>query len=160
MIQRAKFSVGVPLGLLFVGLIVALDGWLLNRLLTHHIRTEELNFLSFTMGLVVLLSVPLLLFLVYQVVSCLTLRYHLDRNGIIVRWAGTEQIIPIRDVERIVHGSQLGDAIVRRRGLRWPGHERGTGQVPGIGRTTFLATRPLGRQLLLVTPGQAFSAAA
>jgi hypothetical protein len=29
--------------------------------------------------------------------------------------------------------------------------------VPGIGRTRFLATRPLAEQLLLVTPGQAFA---
>jgi hypothetical protein len=154
---RAKFSVGVPLGILFVGLIVALDAWLLRLLLNRDIHAQEINFLSFLMGLVVLLSVPALLFLVYQTVSCLTLRYHLDRNGIVVRWGGTRQIIPIRAVQRILPGRQIGGAIVRRRGLRWPGHERGEGQVPGIGRTRFLATRSLMGQLLLVTPGQALA---
>jgi Bacterial PH domain/Domain of unknown function (DUF1648) len=154
---RAKTSVGWILSLLVGGLIVALDGWLLNRLLHNHVRAQEISFLSFLMGLAVLLSVPALLFLVYQTLSNLTLRYHLDRNGIFVRWAGTEQIIPIRDIQRIVPGRQFGDIIVRRRGPHWPGHERGVGLVPGIGRTCFLATQPLAGQLLLVTPGRSFA---
>jgi hypothetical protein len=154
---HARFSVGAPLGLLLVGLVAALDGWLLNWLVDHSIRTQQITFLSFLAGLVVLLSVPLLLFLTYQAVSCATLRYRLDRNGVVARWGGTEQVIPIRDVQRIIHGQHLGDTIVRRRGLHWPGHERGEGQVPGVGRTRFLATRPLSGQLLLVTPGLAFA---
>jgi hypothetical protein len=153
---RAKFSAGVPLGLLLIGLITVLDGWLLNRLRNQDIRTEQINTLSFVMGLTILLSVPVLLVLIYQTVSCLTLRYRVDRNGIVVRWAGTEQVIPMRNVQRILPGAELGDQIVRRRGLRWPGHDRGEGLVPGIGRTRFLATQPLESQLLVVTPGWAF----
>ena len=155
MTWRAKFYVGIPLGLLFIGLLLALDGWLLTRLIDQGIHAQQINILLFLMGLVVLLSVPALLVLAYQTLSCLTLVYHVDRNGVIVRWAGTEQLIPIRDIQRIVPGAQLGKPIVRRRGLRWPGHERGVGQVPGIGRTRFLATRPLDEQLLLIAPGLA-----
>jgi len=76
---------------------------------------------------------------------------------VVVRWAGNEQIIPIRDIQQIVPGHELKNPPVRRRGLRWPGHERGAGMVPGIGRTHFLATRGLAQQLLLVTPGLAFA---
>jgi hypothetical protein len=154
--QRAKFGIGVPLGLLFTVLVVALDGWLLNRLIDPSIRAQEISFFSFIVGLIVLLSIPLLAVLVYQTAGCLTLRYHIDRNGVLVRWSGTEQIIPIRDVQRILIGSKLAGSTVRRRGLHWPGHERGEGLVPGIGRTRFLATRPLAEQLLLITPGLAF----
>lgn len=156
MTWRAKFSVGVPLGFVFVGLVVALDGWLLNRLILQSIRAQEIDVFSFVSGLLVLCSLPLLGVLVYHTASCLSLRYHLDRNGVVVRWAGSELVIPIRDIQRIVPGEQLGAAVVRRRGLHWPGHERGEGLVPGLGRTTFLATRPLAKQLLLVTPGLAF----
>ena len=152
---RAKFSVGGPLGLLFIVLIAALDVWLLNRLL-NSIETMQINLLVFLMGLIILLSIPLLLVLVYQTIGCLTLRYHLDRNGIVIRWGSTELVVPIRDIQRILLGKDFGGTIVRRRGLRWPGHERGVGRVPGIGRTRFLATRPFEDQLLLVTPGQAF----
>lgn len=154
---RAKFSVGGPVGLLGIGPILALDVWLVNLLLNQGVRAQQINFLTFVMGLVVLVSVPALLVLIYQVLSWFTLRYHLDRNGVVVRWFGAEQIIPIRDIQRIIQGHALGETVVRRRGLHWPGHERGMGLVPGIGRTRFLATRPLSEQLLLVTPGRAYA---
>jgi hypothetical protein len=144
-------------GLLLIGVTLALDVWLLNLLIARSIRSQQISFWAFLAGSVVLVSVPVLLLLVYQTTSCLSLRYHLDRNGIVVRWFGTEQILPIGDIQRIVPGRQLGNPIVRRRGLHWPGHERGTGLVPGIGRTQFLATRPLVEQLLLITPGRAFA---
>jgi hypothetical protein len=142
--------------MLFIGLIALLDVWLLDRLINDSIYTQQISFLSFAMLLGVLLSVPLLIVLVFQTTSCLTLRYHLDRNGLIVRWLGSRQSIPIRDIQRIVSGHYLGETIVRRQGIRWPGHERGKGMVPGIGRTRFLATQPLQDQLVLVVPGEAF----
>jgi hypothetical protein len=154
---HAKFSVGGLLGLLFVGLILALDIWLVDRLLNEHIRVQQISYLTFVWGVAVLVSVPLLLVLAHQTLSCLTLRYYLDRNGVIVRWAGTELAVPIRDIQRILSGRHLGDIVVRRRGLRWPGHERGEGLVPGVGRTRFLATQPVHDQLFLVTPGRAFA---
>ena len=157
MTWRAKFSVGGLVGLLLIGPIVALDIWLLNVLINQGIRAQQISFLTFLMGLVELLSVPVLLVLIYQTASWLTLRYRLDRDGVVVSWFGAEQIIPIRDIQRIVPGREFGGTVVRRRGLRWPGHERGDVLVPGIGRTRFLATRPLAEQLLLVTPGQAFA---
>jgi hypothetical protein len=153
---RARLSVGVPLGLLFIGAIAALDIWLLNRLVNQGIRTQQIGLGLFLMGTVVLLSIPALLILAYQTLSCLTLRYHVDRNGVVVRWAGTKQIIPIRSIQQVVSGEKLGKKVVQRRGLRWPGHVRGEGMVPGIGLTRFLSTRPLTGQLLLVTPGMAF----
>jgi hypothetical protein len=145
------------MSLLFIGPILALDIWLLNLLINQGIRAQKISFLMFLMAVIVLLSVPVLLILLYQTASWFTLRYRLDRNGVVVSWFGTEQIIPIRDIQRIVPGHQFGGTVVRRRGFRWPGHERGDGLVPGIGRTRFLATHPLERQLLLVTPGRAFA---
>lgn len=156
MTWHAKFSAGGPLGLLAIGPILAIDAWLLNLLVRQSIRSQQIGFFTFVMGLIVLLSVPLFLMLLYQTLTWATLRYHLDRNGVTVRWFGAKQIIPIRNIQRIVQGHDLGDTVVRRRGLHWPGHERGMGLVPGIGRTHFLATRPLSEQLLLITPGYAF----
>jgi hypothetical protein len=149
--------VGAPLGFLFIVLVLAVDGWLLVWMINDSVRPQEINLVTYLVGLVALVSLPVLVVLAYQVASCLTLRYHLDRNGVVVRWAGNEQIIPIRDIQQIVPGHELKNPPVRRRGLRWPGHERGAGMVPGIGRTHFLATRGLAQQLLLVTPGLAFA---
>lgn len=157
MTYRAKASAGGALGLLAAGLIAALDLWLLNRLLVGHIRAQQISFFTFFIGLVVVLSVGALVFLVYQTLSCLTLRYRVDRNSVTIRWASAEQIIPIRNIQRIVPGRDFEATIVHRRGPHWPGHERGDGLVPGIGRTRFLATRPLADQLLLVTPARAFA---
>jgi hypothetical protein len=154
---RAKFSVGGLLGLLFVGLLLSFDVWLLDQLLNDHIRAQQISFLTFVLGIVLLASVPMLLVLAYHTLSCLTLRYYLDRNGVVVRWAGTELAVPIRDIQRILSGEHLGNTVVRRRGLRWPGNERGHGMVPGVGRTRFLATQSVSGQLFLVTPGQAFA---
>lgn len=161
MTWRAKFSIGGLIGLLVIGVIIGLDALLLNLLLGESIREQRITFFTFLLAVFVLLSLPVLLLAVYQTVSLVTLRYRLDRNGVFIRWfgsgwLGSEQIIPIRDIQRIIPGKELGDVIVRRRGLRWPGHERGVGMVPGIGRTRFLASQPLGGQLLLVTPGSAF----
>lgn len=154
---HARISAGVPLGVVSIALVVALDAWLLNWLIQQSIRAQQISLLSFLLGLLLLSSVPLLLFLIYQTMSCLTLRYRLDRNGLIVSWAGTELCVPIRDIQRIIPGHLLDGTIVRRQGVRWPGHERGEGLVPSIGRTRFFATRPLADQLVLVTPGQAFA---
>lgn len=156
MTWRAKFSIGGLIGLLVIGVIVGVDLLLLNLLIGESIRQQQVSLVTFLMALVVLLSIPAWLVAIYHTLGLVTLRYRLDRNGVFVRWFGSEQIIPIRDIQRIIPGSELGGVVVRRRGLRWPGHERGTGQVPGIGRTRFLASQPLTGQLLLVTPGSAF----
>jgi hypothetical protein len=154
--SRPKFSVGGPLGLLFVGLVLIIDWLLVRWLIDRSIGAQEINFGSFLVGFYVLLSLPLLALLIYQTVSWLSLRYRLDRNGIVIRSAGTEEIIPIREVQRILPGEHLGKGAVRRRGLHWPGHERGEGMVPGVGRTRFLATRPFTEQLILITSGVAY----
>jgi hypothetical protein len=152
---RARSSAGVPLGLLFIGLVLFIDVWLLNRLITVQVGPQQINFLSFVAGLVVLLSLPLLISLAYQTLSCLTLRYHLDRDGLTIRWLGGCEVIPIRTIHHVLPGSRLGGPIVRRKGTHWPGHERGEGAIPGIGWTRFLATRAIEGQLLVVRPGHA-----
>ncbi|HSJ56387.1 MAG TPA: PH domain-containing protein [Anaerolineae bacterium] len=190
MTYRARFSEGGPLGLLYAVVLVSLDVWLVRWLVTHAIHRQEINFGSFLVGLVVAATLPLLAVVVYHTWSWLTLRYHLDRNGLAIRWAGSEVYIPIRDIQRIIPGKQLATSqssaaapaalasqiyeslvsmlnrrgevgkqgdILHRHGLHWPGHERGAGLVPGIGRTRFFATRPLAEQLLVIVAGTAFA---
>ncbi len=156
MTWRARFSTGGLIGLLAVGVIVGMDALLLNLLVGEVVGEQQIGFGTFLMALLVIFSVPLLLLGAYHTLSLVTLRYRLDRNGVFVRWFGSEQIIPIRDIQRILDGGELGGGVVRRRGLRWPGHERGEGMVPGLGRTRFLASQPLTGQLLLITPGITF----
>jgi hypothetical protein len=154
---HARRSVGAPLGLLLIALLLVLDAWLLRGVLDQGIRSQQINVGLFLRGLGILLSVPALLFLLYHVLSCLTLRYHLDRNGLSISWIGTRQVVPIRDIQRILPARNLGGAVLNRQGVRWPGYERGEGLVPGIGPTRFVATQSLANQLLVLTPGLALA---
>jgi len=154
---RAKASVGVPLGLLFMALIAALNWLLLSRLLGHDIPNQQISFLSFLLGMAVLASLPALAVLAYHTLNCAALRYRLDRNGITIYGIGTQQIIPIGDVRQILPGDQIQGVITHRRGLRWPGYQQGVGRIPGIGVVRFIATRPWPDQLLLLTSGPAFA---
>jgi hypothetical protein len=140
-----------------MALIMALNWLLLSRLLGHDIPDQRIGFLSFLLGMVVLASLPALAVLAYHTLNCAVLRYRLDRNGITIYGIGTEQIIPIGDVRQILPGDQIQGTITHRRGLRWPGCERGVGRIPGIGVVHFFATRSWPDQLLLLTSGPAFA---
>ena len=154
---RAKGSLGVPLGLLFMAAIAGLDWMLLGRLVGYDIPTQQLSFLSVVIGLLVLASLPALAVLAYHTLNCAALRYRLDRNGITIYGVGTERTIPIGDVRQILPGVQIPGVITHRRGVRWPGCERGVGRIPGVGVVHFFATQPWPDQLLVLTSGPAFA---
>jgi hypothetical protein len=101
----------------------------------------------------------LLILLGYHTLASLTLRYRLDRNGLVVQWFGAKETIPIRDIEHIIPGSHLDEALdsESRRGIRWPGHEWGEGLLSNVGPTRFLASRSLPEQLIVVAPDQAYA---
>lgn len=159
MTYRAKMSAGWPLGVLFIALVIALDALLLNQLVNRTIRPQQINLASFLTGTLVLSSIPLLILLAYHTLCSLTLRYHVNRNNLVLRWLGTEETIPMRDIQRIAAGPQLSEAIVphSRRGVHWPGHEWGEGMLPDVGPTRFLASRPWAEQLVVVADGQAYA---
>jgi hypothetical protein len=147
MIWRPRGSVGALLGLAALGLVLFVDAWLVRAIL--HRPVDGWSFL-FSLG--ILISLPMLAVLGYWTTGALTLRYRLNRNGVVITWAGMQQIIPLPDIQRIARGSEILGQVVRRRGFWWPGNYVGRGMVPGLGRTRFFASRPLSQQLLLVTP--------
>ncbi len=157
MTVRAKASLGVPLGLLFMALVVGLDWLLLSRLFGHDIPDQQISLLSFLLGLVVVASLPVLAVVAYHTLNCASLRYRLDRNGITIYGIGAQRTIPIGDVRQILPGDQIKGVITHRRGLRWPGCERGLGRIPGVGVVHFFATQPWPNQLLVLTSGAAFA---
>jgi len=154
---RARASLGVPLGLLFMAIVIGLDCLLLGRLFGHDIPSQQISFVSFLLGLLVLVSLPLLAVVAYHTLSCAALRYRVDRNGITIYGAGTQHTIPMGDLRQILPGDQIQGVITYRKGLRWPGCERGVGRIPGIGIVRFFATRPWPDQLLLLTTGPTFA---
>lgn len=107
---------------------------------------------------VLLVVLPLTLALGYWLVGLLTLRYALGRDGLIIRWAATRQVVPMSAITHVLAGRPY-DAPLR--GLRWPGHEVGrTALVDDQGErrdALIYATAPPEGQLVVVTPSLAYA---
>ena len=91
----------------------------------------------------------------YWTFSCHTLRYVVDRNGLVIHWGLARQVIPMDQIERLVPGRRLPEPRVE--GVSWLGHHVGRGHVEGVGDTLFYATHRSRNDLLyVVTPSQAY----
>ncbi|MFZ5917502.1 MAG: PH domain-containing protein [Chloroflexota bacterium] len=141
---------------LLVGGLLALITLLLDGFWLWQLLDWPITFLSFVQAALVLLSIPWLILLFYWLYGLASLRYHLDRNRLFVRWGATWQVIPLPAVERTVVGVRLVSP-ASYRGAWWPGYWAGRGTVEGVGTTLFYASRPLARQIVLVTPTTAYA---
>jgi len=105
-----------------------------------------------------LVAVPLTLRLAYWVWGLVGLRYVLGRDGLVIRWAATRQVIPMSAITHVLAGRAYDGPLA---GMRWPGHE--------VGRTTLrdddgatrdalvYATAPPEGQLVVLTPSLAYA---
>lgn len=88
----------------------------------------------------------------YQLWGYLSLRYEVSRDGLLIRWAATSQVIPMPEIEQVLAGRPYE---ARLSGLRWPGQEVGRTLVvdnEGVARETLVyATTPPAEQILVVT---------
>jgi hypothetical protein len=142
---------GMLIGSLLVFVTLLLDiGWV------WQITNWPISNITFVQSILVLLSLPWLGLLGYWLYGLLTLRYHLDRNRLFIRWGPTWQVIPLPEIEQVEIGPRL-ESPFRFRGAWWPGHQIGHGQVADLGLTLFYATTPASRQVVLVTPTLAYA---
>lgn len=104
------------------------------------------------------LMLPVVLRLAVWLWGYATLRYTVTRDGILIRWGATYQVVPMADITHVLNGRPYAS---RRRGLAWPGHEVGhttTVTDDGVSHATLVfATRPPDEQVLVVTPGLAYA---
>jgi len=134
---------------LLVGLaLLAVDGVLLSVVLRR-----PTDGLSFVVVLLMLFSLPLLLYLAFRLSGCFNLRYLVDRNGVTIVWGAMRQAVAMGRIERIVKG---GTAQRRLAWWPWPGLHAGVGGESDLGPYFSLATRPPAQQLLLVTPEKVY----
>lgn len=87
---------------------------------------------------------------VYWTVTALKLTYHLDRNGLAIRWGLGRQLIPFNSVAEIVSG-QVVSGPAKFRGLALAGLRLGWGELPEYGLLRFHTTASLADSLLIVT---------
>jgi hypothetical protein len=128
--------------------LLAVDGVLLRVVLRRPI-----DGLSFILVLLILLSLPLLLYLALRLWGCFSLRYQVDRDGVTIVWGAMRQGVAMGRIERIVRG---GTAQRRLAWWPWPGLHGAVGGESDLGPYFSLATRPPAQQLLLVTPDKVF----
>lgn len=77
-----------------------------------------------------------------------TLAYALDRNGLVITWGATRQVIPLESIERLVPATSAG--VPRVRGLRWWGYHVGRAEVPQLGSVLCYSTHQSAAELLYV----------
>jgi hypothetical protein len=150
MVFKPRRSIGVLMDVAMILYLLVLDALLLS-----HLGQSQVNLTFFICALLVTLSLPLLAFLGYLVCGLFNLHYQLHRDALTIVWGATQQIIPMGSIREVVRGEDWGEEI-KVRGVSWPGHLVGRGQIEGIGRILFYATEPLARQLLVVTPTRAY----
>ncbi len=138
---------GLRVGVALIVAVLLLDGSLLTWAVSHPV-----NIWTFVAIVLFLCSLALIMLLAYWLSGLVHSGYLLDRNSLTIVWGANEQIVPTPEIERVVRGEEV-EGRIRFRGVRWPGHWRGYGEIEGLGPALFYATVPPQQQILLVTPG-------
>jgi hypothetical protein len=144
----------------FFGVLVgsAIAAWcfVLTGLLLWRGLTEPIDLPALGLHLTATLFFALGCIFAYWTYGCLTLRYHLDRNGLTIHWGDIRQLIPMDRIERLVPGRELPPPRVA--GVSWLGHHVGLATVGDLGNTIFYATHRTHEELLyVVTPTQTYA---
>jgi hypothetical protein len=84
----------------------------------------------------------------YWTYALATLAYALDRNGLVITWGATRQVIPLQAIERLVPGTAVGVPHVR--GVSWLGYHIGRARIQRIGDVLFYSTHQAPEQVLYV----------
>ncbi len=123
---------------------LALGIWLISR---------PVDGVSLLLVLILLASVPALIWLGLRTLGAFNLEYWMDRNAVTVRWGLQRQIIPLGAIRRVVDGG-VGDGLVDLSGnhwSRWPSPFVRPARAAGLVGVRMLASRPLDRCVLLDT---------
>jgi hypothetical protein len=88
----------------------------------------------------------------YWTYACATLRYHLDRNGLIIRWGFIRQIIPLDRIEKVE--TAYSEGVPNVEGLGWPGHHVGRGRIERFGDILFYSTHRDPEALVYIVTAQ------
>lgn len=147
---KPDLRTGLWVGAGIVVVLVLVDIGLVWRVIAGPV-----NGMTFVCALLSLLSLPAFVVIGYRIYSLTQLRYEFDRNQLVIHTAGTQQIVPTCNIERLIDGRETGFK-VRMQSLTWPGFFVGRGHVEGIGLTLFYAVDPPQQQMIVVTPAVAY----
>jgi hypothetical protein len=103
--RTSSFRNGL-IGLVAVG-VLAVVGIVLVRQLIH----GTFSLLAFGFAVALLLDLAVLCMVVYWSVATLSLRYRLDRNGVIITWGASRLVLAMDRIQAIVPASQVDDEL-------------------------------------------------
>jgi hypothetical protein len=135
------------LGLL-VGAVLALWAAAVALVLADNGIKSEIGVSGFVSYGVAIFAAALALLFAYWTYGLATLSYALDRNGLVIAWGPTRQVIPLGAIERLVPGTSIG--VPRVAGVTWWGHHVGRARIERIGDVLFYSTHQAATQVLYV----------
>ncbi len=88
--------------------------------------------------------------------GCASLRYELDRNGLVIHAGAVRQVVPLDAVKKVTPGELV--PLPGIAGIGWPGYHVGRAKVRDIGETLFYSThqRP-GELVYVITASHAYA---
>jgi hypothetical protein len=140
------------------GLLVMLALAVLDVILVRVILGRPVDGLSFLLGLWVMGSALVFLYVGYRTVGAFTMEYWLDRDAVTLVWGPTRQVVPIGQIQRVMMGTTAKPTNPARL-WHWPCPNRRRMLTDELGIVNAYATRPLAEQIILKTSGESYGLA-
>lgn len=142
-IERPPRTIGTAIGagasigalVLATALLIRAAGWPIGFT----------QFIAYVGGGVLVLLAAVFGFWAY---SCASLRYIMDRTGVLIVWGPLKHFISIDRIQALTHGR--GEQRPRIKGVGWWGYHIGRGYVEGFGRVLFFSTHRAPEELVYV----------
>lgn len=112
---------------------------------------RPVDLLQFLLFLVMIVSIPVLIHLIYRTWAAFSLEYWIDRNTITLRWAHLQQVIPTQSVREMMVQEAALPINTRWSLLRWPLPFLAIASQPTAQSVNLCATRPPAECIILKT---------
>ncbi|MFN3704776.1 MAG: PH domain-containing protein [Thermoflexales bacterium] len=109
-----------------------------------------LSLLTFLLGLGAVVLGALAASAGYLLWSLYHFHYHLDRNALIIQWGHIREVVPVREINKVLAGAGFANALRYRR-LPLPGWWVGTAHHPELGKMRAFATAEPTEQIIIVS---------
>jgi len=137
-----------------IGLGIALLLTAVNAAAVYKITHTSIPWQVFTIGVAVLIGLLALAVILYWTFTLLTGRYHLDRNGIRIRWGASHLWIPMEAIRNIGVAADLDASLLPTKsitGPAWLGSSSNRIRLEN-GKHLFLrTTQPLNKSVAVMT---------
>ena len=141
---QPRRTLGLLVGAVLASWLAAIGVLLLNAGITAGVGPAQLAAYG---GAAVAAAIALLF--AYWCYGLATLAYRVDRNGLVIEWGTTRQVIPLGSIERLVPERSLDDT-PRVRGISWPGCHVGRAELARIGDVLVYSAHQSPEELLYV----------